>query len=108
MNHHDDPRELLELLDDETDASEQTRGEPLAHPVRRGGNRTKVFGVRLTEAEHDEIQRLAAQADIPASGLVRRWVETGMAAEQANDSLEQTVASLTRDVQRLRQQLTHT
>lgn len=99
-------KELQQLIDEETEASEQTRGEPLTNPVRRGGNRTKIFAVRLTPAEHEEIQRLVDKVGIPASGLVRRWVETGMAAENQDDSLEQTVASLTRDVQRLRQQLT--
>jgi hypothetical protein len=44
-------------------------------------------------------------AGIPAAGLVRGWVLQGLAAEREG-SVEQTVEALSRDVARLRRQLT--
>jgi hypothetical protein len=98
--------ELERLLAEETEASERTRDEPLSgRAARKRPARSVVYSVRLTPEQTGEIQRIAEAAGVPAAGLVRRWVQQGLAAEQEG-SVEQTVEALSRDVARLRRQLT--
>ena len=71
-------REMQELLAEETAASEASRDEALSQrAVRKGKNRSVVYSVRLTPDQTDEIQRIAEEAGIPASPLVRDWVVDG-------------------------------
>lgn len=96
-------REIEALINEEVEASEATRDEPISeHAVRKGSTRSVVYSVRLTPEQTDEIQRIADEAGIPASGLVRDWVLQGLAAEQSTDSPESLVEALARDVDRLR------
>lgn len=98
--------ELERLIAQETEASERTRDEPLsARAVRKKPARSVVYSIRLTPEQTGEIQRIADVAGIPAAGLVRGWVLQGLAAER-EESVEQTVEALSRDVARLRRQLT--
>lgn len=98
--------EFKRLMDEEIEAAEATRDQPPPPGgVRRGPNRTEVYSLRMTPDEVAEIQRIADEADIPASGLVRDWVRQGLAAERG-DSVSSTVESLERDVDRLKRQLT--
>lgn len=102
MNHE----ELERLIAEETEASERARDEPPSgRAARKGQTRSVVYSVRLTPEQTREIQRIADTAGVPAAGLVRGWVLQGLAAEQEN-SVEQTVEALSRDVARLRRQLT--
>jgi hypothetical protein len=102
MNHS----ELERLIADEAEASEQTRDEPLSErAVRKRQTRSVVYSVRLTPQQTQEIQRIADQAGVPAAVLVRGWVLQGLAAE-LEGTMEQTVEALSRDVARLRRQLT--
>jgi hypothetical protein len=97
--------ELERLIAEETEASERTRDEPLSErAARRRHTQSVVYSIRLTPDQTEEIQRIADSAGIPASGLVRGWVLQGLAAEH-EDSVEQTVEALSRDVERLRRQL---
>ena len=96
-------KELQELVAEETAASEASRDEPLSeHAVRKGKNRSVVYSVRLTPEQTDEIQRIAEEAGIPASALVRDWVVEGLAAERGTATLDSLVDTLSRDVDKLR------
>lgn len=96
-------RELEALLDEETKGSEATRDEPISdRALRKGKTRSVVYSVRLTPEQTEEIQRIADDAGIPASGLVREWVLQGLAAERDAASPESLVEALARDVDRLR------
>lgn len=59
---------------------------------------------RLTPEQTEEIQRIADSAGVPAADIVRGWVLQGLAAEH-EDSVDQTLGALSRDVTRLRRQL---
>ena len=98
--------ELERLIAEETEASERTRDEPLSgRAARKRPTRSVVYSIRLTPAQTEEIQRIADAAGIPAAGLVRGWVLQGLTAEREG-SVEQTMEALSRDVARLRRQLT--
>lgn len=96
--------EVEKLIDEETEQAERTRDEPMTHGVRRGPTRTEVYSLRMAPEEVAEIQRIADEAGIPASGLVRDWVRQGLAAERG-DSMSSAVEALQRDVDRLKRQL---
>ena len=99
-------KELNQLLAEETEASERTRDEPLSdRATRKRQTRSVVYSIRLTPEQTEEIQRIAEAAGVPAAGLVRGWVLQGLAAEREG-SVEQTMEALSRDVARLRRQLT--
>ncbi|MDA8040778.1 MAG: hypothetical protein M0Z69_16825 [Actinomycetota bacterium] len=96
-------KDLRELVEEETAASEASRDEPLSsRAVRKGQSRSVVYSVRLTPEQTDEIQRIAEEAGIPASALVRDWVVEGLAAERATGTLDSLVDTLSRDVDKLR------
>jgi hypothetical protein len=98
--------ELERLIAEEVEASERTRDEPLSEAaVRKRRTQSVVYSIRLTPEQIEEIQQIADNAGIPAAGLVRGWVLQGLAAEH-QDSVEQTMEALSRDIERLRRQLT--
>lgn len=99
------PEELKQLIDEETEASELTRDEPLSErAVRR--NRTEVYSVRLTPDEADQIRHAAESTGVTASWLVRAWVKQGLADEcEMDKSVQSTVERLVRDVDHLKRQL---
>lgn len=97
--------ELERLIAEEVEASERTRDDPLSErAVRRGPSQSVVYSIRLTPEQIEEIQQIADAAGVPTAGIVRGWVLQGLAAER-EDSVEQTVEALSRDVERLRRQL---
>jgi hypothetical protein len=97
-------KELQDLLDEETAASEVSRDQPLSErALRKGKSRSVVYSVRLTSEQTDEIQRIADEAGIPASALVRDWVVEGLARERDTATLDSLVDTLSRDVDKLRQ-----
>ena len=96
-------KDLRELVAEETAASEASRDEaPSERAVRKGKNRSVVYSVRLTPEQTDEIQRIADEAGVPASALVRDWVLEGLAAERGSATLDSLVDTLSRDVDKLR------
>lgn len=97
--------ELERLIAEEVEASERTRDDPLSErAVRRVPSQSVVYSIRLTPGQIEEIQQIADTAGVPTAGIVRGWVLQGLAAER-EDSVEQTVEALSRDVERLRRQL---
>ena len=98
--------ELERLIAEEVEASERTRDEPFSEgAVRKRQTQSVVYSIRLTPEQIEEIQQIADNAGIPTAGLVRGWVLQGLAAEH-EDSVEQTMEALSRDIERLRRQLT--
>ena len=96
---------LEDLITDETDASERTRDEPLSsRATRKRQTQSVVYSIRLTPEQTQEIQHIADNAGIPATGLVRGWVLQGLAAERHN-SVEETVEIIAQGVARLRRQI---
>lgn len=96
-------KELRDLVDEEPAASEMSRDEALSgRAIRKGESRSVVYSVRLTPEQTDEIQRIADEAGVPASALVRDWVVEGLAAERGSVTLDSLVDTLSRDVKKLR------
>jgi hypothetical protein len=99
-------KELDDLIAEETDASERTRDDPLSgKATRKRPTQSVVYSIRLTPEQTQEIQRIADNAGVPATGLVRGWVLQGLAAERES-SVEETVEVLAQSVARLRRQIT--
>jgi hypothetical protein len=99
-------KEVERLIEEETETSERTRDDALSdRAVRKGETRSVVYSVRLTPEQTKEIQRIADDARIPASGLVREWVLDGLAAERGGSTVDVLVEALSRDVDRLRRRL---
>jgi hypothetical protein len=98
MNRDD---ELRRILDEETEASELTRDEPMQGGQRRAG-KSLVYSIRLHPDEAEAIQQIADEAGVPARGLVRGWVLQALRAKLAKpDSVTSVVEALSRDVARL-------
>lgn len=99
-------RELEELVAEETAASEASRDQPLSdRAARKRQSRSVVYSVRLTPEQTKEIQRVADEAGIPASALVRDWVVEGLAAESGTGTLDSLVDALSRDVDKIRRRV---
>lgn len=82
--------------------SEANKDIPLSDRVtgqRRG--RSVVQSVRLAEADLGDIERLAAELDVPVSALIRGWILAGLAAERGT-SLRTAIERLAADADRLR------
>lgn len=63
-------KELQELLAEETAASEASRDAALSDRViRKGNTRSVVYSLHLTPEQSEEIQRIADEAGVSASGL---------------------------------------
>lgn len=63
---------LSEQLRQESEKTKDT-----AYPEGARGsrsNRTKVYSVRLSDEEEDQIQKLAESKHLPPSTLVRSWI----------------------------------
>jgi hypothetical protein len=82
--------------------SEAIRNQPLPEGVRgeRRG-RSVVQSVRLPADDFAEIERIAAQAEVPVGALIRGWVLAGLAAERGT-SLRDAIEHLAEEAQRLR------
>lgn len=66
---------------------------------RRG--RSVVQSVRLPEAEFADIERLAAEHEVPVSSLIRGWVLAGLADENRT-SLRSAIERIAGDADQLR------
>ena len=80
MSASKDARALVQAVQEE---SEAMRDQPLPEGVkgeRRG--RSVVQSVRLPVEDFEDIERIAAQANVPVGALIRGWVLTGLAAER--------------------------
>ena len=66
--------------------SEQTRLEPYpagSTYTRPNRDRSRVYSIRLSEAEYEQVQRVADAAHLPASTLVRSWILARLEQERS-------------------------
>jgi hypothetical protein len=84
--------------------SEATRDEPIPDETRgerRGRSVSVVQSVRLPAEQFAEIERLAAEANVPVGALIRGWVLAGLATERST-SLREAIDHLAAEAERLR------
>lgn len=99
MDTGTDAKRAVEIAQAE---SEATINEPIpeeTHGERRG--RSVVQSVRLPAKQFAEIERLASEAGVPVSALIRGWVLAGLAAERST-SLRDAIEHLAAEAERLR------
>lgn len=92
-------RKDVEIVQAESEATINTPLPETAHGQRRG--RSVVQSVRLPENDFADIQKIAADHDIPVSALIRGWVLAGLADERGI-SLASAIERLASDADRLR------
>ncbi|MEO6700227.1 MAG: hypothetical protein ABI140_02820 [Jatrophihabitantaceae bacterium] len=66
--------------------SERTKDDPYpidARYIRPNRDRSRVYSVRLSEAEYEEVQRVANAAHLPPSALVRSWILARLEQERS-------------------------
>lgn len=99
-------KNLEQLINEETAASELTRDAPISDKaVRKNRTKSVIYSVRLTPEQINEIQRVADAADVPASALVRDWVLQGLANEQEVSDVDAIMDALVKDVNQLQRRL---
>lgn len=85
--------------------SDATRDAPYPEdaPVgeRPGRARSIVQSVRLPADDFAEIERIAREADVPVSALIRGWVLAALASERGT-TLHGAIDRLVADVDRIR------
>ena len=87
--------ERAELTKDREDAVLAGKG------VRRNAGKAQMLSFRIGADEAKEITRIAEEAGVPVSALVRGWVSEGLARHHGA-SLPDTVERLAAEVERLR------
>jgi hypothetical protein len=92
-------RHDVEVVQAESEASKDAPLPDHVRGQRRG--RSVVQSVRLPEAEFADIERLAAEFEVPVSALIRGWVLAGLADERGT-SLRSAIDRLAGDADRLR------
>ena len=75
-----------------------------ANPTQPNRTKSEMLTCRLNADTMRQIEKLAAQRDLPVSALVRGWILQGLAADQG-DSVPHIVNRLTVEVDRLKQRL---
>lgn len=99
-------KNLEQLLNQETEASELTHDVPVSDKaVRKSRTKSVIYSVRLTPEQINEIQDVADAAEIPASALVREWVLQGLAHEKHGSDVDAILDSLIKDVNQLQRHL---
>jgi hypothetical protein len=76
-------RKLAKQLREE---SERTKDAPYpkgATYTRPNRDRSRVYSVRLSEAEYQQVQRVADAAHLPPSTLVRSWILARLEQERS-------------------------
>jgi hypothetical protein len=76
-------RKLVEKLRQE---SERTKDDPYpagATYTRPNRDRSRVYSVRLSQAEYEAVQRVADAVHLPASTLVRSWILARLEQERS-------------------------
>ena len=76
-------RKLAEQLRDESERTKGARYPVDSTYTRPNRDRSRVYSVRLSEAEYREVQRVANAARLPASTLVRSWILARLEQERS-------------------------
>lgn len=76
-------RQLSELLTHEAEYAEQHKDAPVSEGtiVTHRGQRSRIFSIRLSEAEFALLERVAGERSVPVSRLAREWITEKLAAE---------------------------
>lgn len=91
----------VKKVQEESEATREDAYPPDSTGERRGSNRSVVQSVRLPDEKFAAIERLAHDAHVPVSALIRGWVLAGLAEDQ-DATLEGAVERLAVDVDRVR------
>jgi hypothetical protein len=94
-------REKDALIAAEIAQSEATRDKALPADAGVRRNRSPVYSLRLAPKDVARIEELAIRSGVPASSLVRGWIQAAMADENPAD-VAGAVARLELDVARLK------
>jgi hypothetical protein len=86
------------LLAEEGAAAENFQLPDNVDVARPNLGRPSVVPVRLSAAERTELQRAAAQTNLPVSTLIRLWVVDRLRAEQSGGTVNERLARLERKV----------
>jgi hypothetical protein len=86
------------LLAEEGAAAENFRLPDNIDAARPNLGRPSVVSVRLSAAEHSELQLAAAEANLPVSTLIRLWAVDRLRAEQSGGTVNERLARLERQV----------
>lgn len=96
--------ELNQLLREEAEHAEQNadaEAQPGTTVSKPGHARSTVYSIRLNADEHAALQRLADEAGIPSSALVRSWIlERVRSGGQAPTGIRQLIHDEVRDAVR--------
>lgn len=76
-------RKLADRLREESERTKDEPYPPKAAYTRPNRDRSRVYSVRLSEAEYAEVQRVADAAHLPASTLVRSWILARLEQERS-------------------------
>ena len=95
-----DIKQLVETVAAEADATADEAMPAGVRPTRP--NRTVTVATRLTVADADAVEKMAAQLDVPVSALLRGWIMAGLTASR-DETVGSAIDRLSADVQRLRQ-----
>jgi hypothetical protein len=92
-------RQLSELLKREAEYAEQHKDAPVSEgtTVTHRGQRSRIFSLRLSEAEFAQLEKVATARGVPASRLARELITDNLATEsQPTDiaELAETVSAL--------------
>ena len=86
---------IEQLLDEEAEASETNMDAPLrvGTTITRGNQKSKVYSLRLTESEYASLEEVAKRVGMAPSALARSWIVEKLAAEDAESTDFQLMAS---------------
>jgi hypothetical protein len=75
--------ELSELLKREAEYAQEHKDTPVSEgtTVTHRGQRSRIFSLRLSEAEFALLERVADERGVPVSRLAREWITEKLAAE---------------------------
>ena len=73
--------ELLRVEAEHAETHQNAPEKPGTIATRPGGQRTRVFSVRLSESESVALDAAAEQAGVTTSALVRQWIGDKLAGE---------------------------
>jgi hypothetical protein len=89
--------EFEQFLQDEAEHAEVNKDAPLTPQTRvsrPGGQRARVYSIRLTESEVAALEAAAERAGVPASTLARAWIAERLAEDDGSTDLQSIANTL--------------
>ncbi len=91
---------LAELAAEYEDEEREAAEEEIRERDERDAA-SSVFSVRLSREMYDAVREAAERAHLTPSALIRQWVSERITSGDGPDDLDDAVASLRRDVERV-------